>query len=469
MSMTAPHNEKFAFVAGSALLDIVSTVTEWRHIEDNIGTTTLNFGGVAYNVAVNLRKLDVPTTLCTALNDSPITQMVLNELTRQQVRTHIKRDKTLPDAIYNGIFHQGEEIASVWVNTVEGVNFSEDFIAKGMKNAVCVLITSCLSVQTMNRFIAQANKQNIPVFIGGASLMEVQKLKDITGHVDYFFLNENEMNLLTEGHGETVNGWLEVAKERDASFIITRGGEGVDICMPDGLAKSYKTKRQEVTGNVLGAGDLFMSVAIKEMFFDGQSLPDAIAIAMEHATKILERDDANIGTYGPLAENIQVVTNHAHHDQLTGALNRHGLERYLDSPDVHPADLHMMVIDADYFKEVNDSHGHDVGDEALVSLVQSIQGHMRLQDVVARFGGEEFICFVKGMTDKQAHSVAERIRKSIAEKKHTSENLNLTVSIGLCKWQPTDTLDEIMKRSDEALYKAKEIGRNVVVKGTFVS
>lgn len=463
-----PTNDKFAFIAGSALLDIISTVTEYRHIEDNIGTTTLNFGGVAYNVAVNLRKMDIPTTLCTALNDSPITQMILNELTRQQVRTHIKVDKNLPDAIYNGMFHNGDEIASVWVNTVENVCFSKQFIQQGMKNAVCMLATSCLSIETLNSFINVANSQNIPVFIGGASLMEVQKLKGITGHVDYFFLNKNEMDLLAEEH-EGAGGWLELAQDKNSSFIVTKGAEGVDLCTPEGLVKSYKTDKKEVTGNVLGAGDLFMSVTIKEMFFNGKSLKDAIENAMHIAKEILERDDANIGTYSPLAANIQMVTDRAHHDKLTGALNRHGIERYLTAPDIDQTKLHMLVIDADHFKNINDTYGHDIGDEALVSMVQAIQKLMRKNDIVARFGGEEFICFLKNMTDKQAFDIAERIRESIASKKHTSENLSLTASIGLCKWQTEDTLDEVLKRADNALYKGKKIGRNVVVKGEYVT
>lgn len=454
--------EKFAFIAGSALLDIVSTITNFRHLEDSIGTTSLNFGGVAYNVAVNLRKLDVPTTLCTAMNQSPLSQMIMNELTRQHVRMHFKIDNALPDGIYNGMFYEGVEKASVWVNTVEKVYFDRPFIEKGLKHAACMLITSCMTIETVNRFIKVANSMNIPVFIGGASLMEVSKLKDIQGQVDYLFINENEMNKLTEAL--EVQSWQEAAKVKDCHFIVTKGAKGVEFYAPDGSWKSYETVEKSVSGNVLGAGDLFMSVAIKEIIFKNRSLDDAIEEGMKIASEILERHDGNMGTSNPLATNIQMVTDRAHHDKLTGALNRHGIDRYLTTPGLDVSSLHLLVIDADHFKKVNDEYGHDVGDEALVSIVQSIQDMVRKGDIVARFGGEEFICLIKDLTTRQSKSLAERIRKNVERVKHTSKELDLTVSIGLCCWQKGETIDAVIKRADDALYKAKDTGRNVVVK-----
>jgi diguanylate cyclase (GGDEF)-like protein len=392
-----------------------------------------------------------------------VSQMITNELIRQHVRMHFKVDKNLPDAIYNGMFYEGIEKASVWVNVVEQVCFDEAFIKKGLKNAACMLITSCLTIETMNRFISVANKMNISVFIGGASLMEVSKLKDINGKVDYYFINENEMNRLMESLDCT--SWGEVAQKKQANFIITKGGEGAELQTADGICKFYKTTEKEVSGNVLGAGDLFMSVAIKEMMFHEKTLDESIEQGMKISSQILARTDANMGTYNPLAANIQMVTDRAHHDKLTGALNRHGIERYLTTPNLDVNNLHMLVVDADHFKKINDTYGHDVGDEALVSLVQVIQSMMRKNDIVARFGGEEFICLLKNMSSKQAEAFAQRILKSIAEKSHTSRQLNLTVSIGLCRWGRNERLEDVIKRADEALYKAKDTGRNVVVKG----
>tara|TARA_R110000868_G_scaffold190862_1_gene434731 strand:- start:33844 stop:35232 length:1389 start_codon:yes stop_codon:yes gene_type:complete len=455
-------NEKFAFIAGSALLDIVSTITEFRHIEDNIGMTTLNFGGVAYNVAVNLRRLNVPTTLCTAMNNSPISQMIMNELTRQHVRTYFKIDKSLPDGIYNGMFYEGKEVASVWVNTVEKVVFDKAFIRKGMQNAACLLITSCMTIKNMNKFIQVANDLNIPVFVGGASLMEVSKLKDIEGKVDYYFINANEMDKLTRAV-ERANSWCDTAVMLNATFIVTKGGEGAEICTPDGDEKVYKTKNENVSGNVLGAGDLFMSMAIKEILFEGASLDNAIAKSMNAAVEILQRDDANIGTPSPLAANIQMVADRAHHDKLTGALNRHGVERYLTAPDAVIENMHMLLIDADFFKNINDTYGHNIGDEALVSIVQVVKDLVRQNDLVARFGGEEFICLLNGMTNAQAEKIAERMRVSIDCQNHTSADISMTVSIGVCKWGKGENLEGVLKRADDALYQAKLTGRNKVV------
>lgn len=129
--------------------------------------------------------------------------------------------------------------------------------------------------------------------------------------------------------------------------------------------------------------------------------------------------------------------------------------------------LALLIFDIDHFKRINDTHGHDGGDLVLKQLAQSVNESLRELDVLARFGGEEFIVLLPELTTRQARSVAERLRRQIAAMQITlpdGETINITVSIGFAMLTPTEQhLDGLIKKADLALYQAKEQGRNQVI------
>ncbi len=122
------------------------------------------------------------------------------------------------------------------------------------------------------------------------------------------------------------------------------------------------------------------------------------------------------------------------------------------------------LIDADHFKNINDTHGHHVGDEALKAIASCLVETLRTSDVVARFGGEEFVCMVIVDQESDAREVFERVRQAIEliELKVDNQIVPLRVSIGV-SLQLGDSLDLMLQQADEAVYKAKEAGRNCVV------
>jgi diguanylate cyclase (GGDEF)-like protein len=123
------------------------------------------------------------------------------------------------------------------------------------------------------------------------------------------------------------------------------------------------------------------------------------------------------------------------------------------------------MIDIDHFKEVNDKHGHKVGDKVLVEFANVIKENLRGSDIYARWGGEEFIVLMPETKIEQALKVAERLRKSV-ENYNFSEISKLTISIGVVQKPPLEMkIDEVIIRADNALYKAKNNGRNRVEKG----
>lgn len=158
-------------------------------------------------------------------------------------------------------------------------------------------------------------------------------------------------------------------------------------------------------------------------------------------------------------------------DQLTDISNRRSLERYLkhtfQRATIDGKSIAVLLIDVDHFKPVNDTHGHQTGDDCLKVIAERIQAHSRWPaDMVARYGGEEF-CVVLPATDQQtAVLVADRIREGIASRPVPTRigPLKLTISLGAYAAVPTpaDTCETFLERADQALYQSKQDGRNRV-------
>ena len=151
-------------------------------------------------------------------------------------------------------------------------------------------------------------------------------------------------------------------------------------------------------------------------------------------------------------------------DHLTGLYNRHSLydlgPKYISNSQRHKTPLSLLVIDLDHFKNINDTHGHSVGDLVLKALAKVMQDACRTEDIVARFGGEEFIMLLSSCDLKNAINKAEELRKDIEYFK--PEGLTVTSSIGVAQLSPDDNFDTLFNKADSAVYQAKETGRNKV-------
>ncbi len=156
-------------------------------------------------------------------------------------------------------------------------------------------------------------------------------------------------------------------------------------------------------------------------------------------------------------------------DELTGIYNRRFLylaaNKEIERSRRYKKDLSMILIDIDHFKEVNDHFGHLAGDKILQKITQVIQKELRGSDVFARYGGEEFIILLSDTDGKAAALVAERIRSSVEllRVKYIRNEISVTISLGVTRLSPErETLHEIIATTDQALYEAKQKGRNRV-------
>ena len=167
------------------------------------------------------------------------------------------------------------------------------------------------------------------------------------------------------------------------------------------------------------------------------------------------------------AERLQAdLDDQANRDPLTGALNRRAFaliaEKAMARSRRSSKPLSVLIMDLDNFKQINDCHGHDVGDALLCSFVASANQIFRGEDVFCRFGGEEFVALLPNTSAKQAQVAAERMRSAFAADSSSERALStpITVSIGIAEREPEEEIESLLRRADAALYHAKATGRN---------
>lgn len=157
-------------------------------------------------------------------------------------------------------------------------------------------------------------------------------------------------------------------------------------------------------------------------------------------------------------------------DELTGAVNRAQFMKIgnqeVERSSRYNRSLSLLFVDLDYFKQVNDTYGHKVGDQTLIWFAGFIRGMLRDFDVLGRLGGDEFAVLLPETNANNALQIAERLRKALAGAHlaiNESESISVTASIGIAAREKYDVLlEELLKKADAALYKAKKLGRNCV-------
>jgi len=187
---------------------------------------------------------------------------------------------------------------------------------------------------------------------------------------------------------------------------------------------------------------------------------------MQQAEQEAQQADGRIKT---LESQLAHMSELVREDQLTGSLNRRGLEdvleRELARADRRGTPLCIAMLDLDDFKRLNDTHGHGAGDEALIHLVRVVKDTLRSMDVIARFGGEEFLILLPDTSLDSACATVTRLQRELTKRifLYNHQRLLMTFSAGVALRAPGETRSALIGRADAALYRAKKAGKNRVV------
>ncbi len=316
-----------------------------------------------------------------------------------------------------------------------------DYVNKGGVNDIHYII------QTIKRL--QKN-QNHTVLVVDDSMVFRKQMQNMLQNL--FF------NVITVAHGEEALGILST--NQNITLILT------DYHMPvmDGLELTYEI-RKEHDKNSLG---ILAVSSNKDNEVNALFLKTG---ANDFITKPFSKEEfsCRINNTIEALENIQIVTNHANRDFLTGLYNR---RYFFETMAVYEEEIvesgekfAVAMIDIDHFKKINDTYGHDIGDRIIIALSEILRTSTNHRDIVARFGGEEFCMVLKNINRYSALDIFERIRSEIEKFSFSVDKdnfLKFTVSIGVTI-HSDESLEETINNADMMLYKAKNSGRNQVV------
>ena len=153
-------------------------------------------------------------------------------------------------------------------------------------------------------------------------------------------------------------------------------------------------------------------------------------------------------------------------DELTKVYNRRHLDFYLKNIkqefNEYGTPFGVLFFDIDFFKNVNDTYGHNVGDKVLKLIARTLKANIRIEDVIGRWGGEEFIAVIRAVDENELTYVAEKMRVLVEKSsvKISGKDLSVTVSIGGTMYKKDETIKEVIARADKNMYESKDTGRN---------
>ena len=232
----------------------------------------------------------------------------------------------------------------------------------------------------------------------------------------------------------------------------------------------YHTKIEGYGLKLGGASNLAdLGHILEDIMHDTRIIQDSALRSHQELLHTRKQADDAEARIKQLENELAQVSEQVHTDQLTGVLNRRGMdetfERELNRADRGQTPICVALLDIDNFKKLNDTLGHQAGDQALVHLAQVIKESLRPADNVARYGGEEFVIILPDTPLKEGVEAVERLQREMTKKffLNNNERVLVTFSAGVALRNSDEDQEEVIGRADKAMYKAKTTGKNRVI------
>lgn len=281
----------------------------------------------------------------------------------------------------------------------------------------------------------------------------------------YFLDRQRSIHYWNKG-AERITGYLRAEVEGSQcwnNILMHVDSEGKSLCQSRCPARTTMESGTPAEAEVFlhhkNGHRIPVSVKVSPIFDTAGAVIGAVEIFRDNSEKL-----ASLSLIEELEEK-------AFQDPLTALPNRRYLDRFLmarlDETSRYDWIFGLIFLDIDHFKSVNDTYGHDMGDEALKMLARTLTLSSRSFDIVGRWGGEEFVVAVVNVDGEKLHQIAERYRRMIESSSVTAGDISfgMTVSLGATLVCKGDTLDSLVKRADGLMYQSKLAGRNCVTLG----
>lgn len=454
-------------VVGSAHLDILAQATNRDDVIDRVGEVYIEVGGTACNIAIDLAHAGVKSRLMSAMNHSAYSKVIVEYLSEMGVEPHIEYQGTLPTGGFSAhIDTTGEMVSAVSSMPVELVVFSSEVVDAALDGVKAVMLDCNLSEVAINQLVAVANERDIPVYLSAVSEEKSLRIGLVEGAIKGVFINLKEFTFFCRQALGGLKSPGEAASVLNSMLLLTQGANGSILAMPNGEIWQIPAAEIVSGGSRLGMGDALAAGLVRLHEIEGLPPVEAACDAMSQVSSVGSSRHCHPGKIGALESAIDHFKHGAGHDAMTGLLNRgsteklltEALERQQRGVSKH---LSILILDIDHFKSINDTYGHNVGDDVIVALATEAQSCLRGTDYLGRWGGEEFIVVLPDTSRDAAIQVAERVRLAVQERMHTPRQI--TVSIGCCEADEEQDFRALVERADKALYEAKHGGRNRVV------
>ena len=245
-------------------------------------------------------------------------------------------------------------------------------------------------------------------------------------------------------------------------FIDRLGGMSDQTSDYQAKLETYSSRLQQ-TDAIVALNDI-----ITDLMLDTRTMHEATVQSRSALTTARRQVQAAEVRIQQMERDLEQLTERAREDQLTGTLNRRGLDeaykREAARADRQSSPMCVALLDIDNFKKLNDTLGHQAGDEALMHIVQVIKEHLRPADALARYGGEEFVILLPDSDVSEAIDVMARLQRELTKRffLHKNEKLLITFSCGVSERGSSEDLEPAVSRADRALYQAKRAGKNRV-------
>lgn len=456
-------------VIGTATLDITGTpdhTLEGGHIQ-------MSFGGTAADLACRMADMGIEARLLTVLNRNVYANLTVQHLRDAGIELLLDEDDSLLDAIESTHTDtEGNVITQFATRPAMQHEFAMTRLEELASEVDVVVVDTSITIGTLERLRALTDK---PLYLVACAGMIPEAMLD--KGVNQIFLFEYQLNQLS--NVDLVRHEIEMNRDATALVPITSVsmimGSGDVVLFDAGSPKYIRLDRRASVAlrdsARRGLQSHLVSYAAAYVYARhhlGKSPEEAAPAAITAAAQASVQDSRHGQQH--MHSVTKALSSLANTDNLTGILNRTGalaqIRAVMAAQDARgEGDLSIMILDLDHFKSINDTYGHQEGDDVLRQLCAQIKPLLRAADVFARWGGEEFIVMLQHAPPEVSRRIAERLRETIKANVHCGPEENsrvVTMSIGVSARHPGESMEAWLERADTALYEAKRNGRNRV-------